>query len=129
MLICKIFLRKFIHEVTSIITFYWLIIIQIISKAPRAKWEVLQNETCTRSSRVCICSKFYFTIHLLNVSRKRITNNILHHHTAYDYRKGCKSRWYTTARVWYTTSKPFFSRMFTNPYFLLTNVAVYDKPN
>ena len=29
----------------------------------------------------------------------------------------------------YTTSKPFFPKMFTNPGLLLTNVAVCDKPN
>ena len=31
---------------------------------------------------------FYFKNHLLNVSLKRKTNKILHHHTAYDYKKG-----------------------------------------
>ena len=129
MLICKIFLRTFIHKVTSIITFDCRDNFQIFSKTLRAKQEVLKYETCTWSSRDCICSNFYFTKHLLNVSLKRKTNTILHHHTAYDYRKGIMSRWYTTARCWYTTSEPFFPKMFSNPGLLLTNVAVYDKPN
>ena len=46
-------------------------IIQIFSKTPRAKREVLKNEKCTWNSRDCICSNFYFTNHLLNVSLKR----------------------------------------------------------
>ena len=46
--------------------------------------------------------------HLLNVSLKKKKRQHFHHHTAYDYRKESKSRWYTTARFWYTTSKPFF---------------------
>ena len=121
MLICKTFFTKMYtwsHK-------FAVIIIQIFSKTPRAKRDVLKNEKCTWSSRIF----FYFTNHLLNVSLKRKTNNILHHHTAYDYRKGSKSRCYTTARCWYTTRNPFFPRMFTNPGVLLTNVTVYDKPN
>ena len=106
-----------------------MIITQIFSKTPRAKREVLNNAKCTWSSRDCICSNFYFTNHLLNVSLKRKTNNILHHYTAYDNRKGNKSQRYTTARCWYTTRKTFFPKMFTNPGLLLTNVAVYNKPN
>ena len=106
-----------------------MIIVQIFNKIARAKREVLKNKKCTWSSRDCICSNFYFTDHLLNVSLKRKPNNILHHHTSYDYREKNKSRWYTTARFWYTRSNPFFPRMFTNPSLLLTNVAVYDKPN
>ena len=105
-----------------------MIIIQIFSKTPRAKREVLKNEKCTWSSRDCICSNFYFTNHLLNVSLKRKSNNILHHHMAYDCRKGSKSHWYTMARCWFTTNKPFFPpRIFTNPGLLLTNVPIYDK--
>ena len=106
-----------------------VIIIQLFSKTPRAKRQVLKNENCTWSSRDCICSNCYFTNHLLNVSLKRKINNSLHHHTAYDYRKGSKSHWYTTARCWYMTSKPFFPKMFTNPGLPPTNVAVYDQPN
>ena len=105
-----------------------VIIIQIFSKTPRAKQKVLKNEKCTWSSRDCICSSFYFTNHLLNVSLKRKINNILHHHTAYDYRKGSESRWYTTARCWYATKKPYSRKCLQIPV-LLTNVAVYDKPN
>ena len=104
-----------------------MIVIQILSKTPHAKRELFKNEKYTWSLRDCICSNFYFRNHLLNVSLERKTNNILHYHTAYDYGKGSKSRWYTTARCWYTTSKPFSPRMFTNPGLLLTNVAVYDK--
>ena len=85
-----------------------MIIIQIFNKTLRAKREVLKNEKCTWSSRDCICSNIYFTNHLLNVSLKRKTNDIFHHHTAYDYKKRSKSRWYTTAKCWYTTSKPFY---------------------
>ena len=75
MLICKVFLRIFIHEVTNIITIDCLDI-QISCKTLRAKREVLKNEKCTWSSRGCICSNFYFTDHLLTVSLKRKTNNI-----------------------------------------------------
>ena len=64
---------------------------------------------------------------VLHLKEKQTT--FLHYHTAYDYRKGSKSRWYTTARCWYTTSKQFFPKVFTNPDLLLTNVIVYDKPN
>ena len=106
-----------------------MIIIQIFSKISHAKREMLKNEKCTWRSWDCICSSLCLKNHLMNVSLKRKTNTILHHHTAYDYRKGSTSRWYTTARCWYTTSKPFFQRMFTNPGRLLTNVAVYDRPN
>ena len=48
-----------------------LIIIQIFSNTPRAKQEVFKNEKCNWSSLDCICSNFYFTNHLLNVSLKR----------------------------------------------------------
>ena len=129
MLICKILLAKFIHEVTSIIIFDCRDNYSDIQQNSRAKRKVLKNEKCTWSSQECICSIFYFTNRLLNVLLKRKTINILHHHTAYDYRKGSKSCRYTTSKCWYTTSKPFFPRKFTNTDLLLTNVAVCDKPN
>ena len=47
---------------------------------------------------------------------------------AYDYRKLSKSHWYTEERCWFTTSKPFFPKMFTNPGLLLTNIAAYVEP-
>ena len=53
-----------------------MIILQIFSKTPLAKREVLKNEKCTWSSRDCICSNFYLTTHLLNASLKRKTDNI-----------------------------------------------------
>ena len=105
-----------------------MIIIQIFSKTPCAKREVLRNEKCTWSQRDCICSTFYFTNHLLTVSLKRKTNNILHNHTTFDCRKGSKSHWYTTARCWFMTC-PVFPKMLTYPGLLLINVAVYDKLN
>ena len=37
---------------------------------------MLKNAECTWSSRDCICSNFYLTNHLLNVSLKRKTDNI-----------------------------------------------------
>ena len=92
-----------------------MIIIQILSKTPCAKWEVLKNEKCTWSSRSCICSNVCHKNHLLNVSLKRKNRQHFHHHTAYDYRKESKSRWYTTARGWYKTSKQFFPRMLQIP--------------
>ena len=51
-------------------------IIQLYSKTLRATWQVLKNAKYTWSSRVCICSICYLTIHLLSVSLKRKTNNI-----------------------------------------------------
>ena len=50
-------------------------IIQLYRKTSRATWQVLENATYTRSSRVCICSFCYLTIHLLSVSLKGKTNN------------------------------------------------------
>ena len=87
MLICKILLWKFTHGVTSIITVDCHnnyshqssnIAVSAISRAPRAKWEVLKNAffvfehlpLCTWSSRDCIYSNFCHTTHLLNVSLK-----------------------------------------------------------
>ena len=127
MLICKIFLWKFLHEVRSILTFDCLDNYSDIQQNSTCKAGSPQK--CSWSSRDCICSYFYFTNHLLNVSLKRKTNNILHHYMAYDYRKGNKSHWYTTTSCWYTTSEPFFPKMFIHPGLLLTAVAVYDKPN
>ena len=46
-------------------------IIQLYSKTLRAALLVLENEKYTWSSRVCICSICYLTIHLLSVSLKR----------------------------------------------------------
>ena len=123
MLIHKIFLRNFIHEVTSIITF------DCRDNYSDIQQNCSKTKKCTWSSRDCSCSTFYFTNHLLNVSLKRKTNNLLHNHTEYDCRKGSKSHWYTTARCWYTTWNPVFPKMFTYPGLLLINVAVYDKPN
>ena len=108
MLICNIFLRKFIHEVTSIIIF----------DCQDNYSDIQQNSTCKAGSaqkrnmhvefaRLHLQQFFYFTNQLQNVSRKRKTNSILQHHTAFDHRKGSKSRLYTTARCWYTTKKPF----------------------
>ena len=51
-------------------------IIQLYSKTLRATWQVIENAKYTWSSRVCICSICYLTIHLLSVSLKRKTNNI-----------------------------------------------------
>ena len=53
-----------------------MIIIQILSKTPCEKWEVLRNDKCTWSSRGCICSNVCHKNHLLNVSLKRKTDNI-----------------------------------------------------
>ena len=53
-----------------------MINIKILSKTPRAKWEVLKNEKCTWGSRGCICSNGCHKNHLLNVSLKRKTDNI-----------------------------------------------------
>ena len=99
-----------------------VIIIQIFSKTLHAKREVLENEKCTWSSRNFICSNFYFTNHLLNVSLKRTNNNMLHYHTAYDYRKWSKSRLYASTKCWYTTSEPFFF------FFFLENVYKSRSP-
>ena len=129
MLLCKIFLRDLYMKSQASYPSIAMIIIQIFSKISRAKREVLKNEKCTWSSRDCICSDFYFINNLLNTSLKRKPINILDHDTAYDYRKGSKSLWYTTARCWYTASKPSFQRMFTNPGLLLTDVPVYERPN
>ena len=51
-------------------------IVQLYSKTLRAIWQVLENAKNTWSSRVCICSICYLTIHLLSGSLKRKTNNI-----------------------------------------------------
>ena len=51
-------------------------IVQLYSKTLRATWQVLEYAKCTWSSRVCICSICYLTIHLLSVSLKRKTNSI-----------------------------------------------------
>ena len=53
-----------------------VIIIRVFSKIARAKRGVLKNAKCTWSSRDCICSNFYLTNHLLDVSLKRKTENI-----------------------------------------------------
>ena len=50
--------------------------IQLYSTTLRATWQVLENVKYTWSSRVCICSICYLTIHLLSVSLKRKTNNV-----------------------------------------------------
>ena len=92
-------------KVTSIITFDWRANYSDIPQNSTCK--VLKKRKCTYSSRDCFCSSFYFTNQLLNVSLKRKTNNILHHHTAYDYRKGTRSRLYTTAMCCLSTSKTF----------------------
>ena len=51
-----------------------LIIISILSKIPSA--ECSKNEKCMWNSRDCICSNFYHTHQLLNVSLKRKIDNI-----------------------------------------------------
>ena len=51
-------------------------IIQLYSKTLRATWQELENAKYTCSSRVCICSIYYLTIHFLSVSLKRKTNSI-----------------------------------------------------
>ena len=53
-----------------------MIIIQILSKTPCAKWEVLKKEKCTWSSRGCICSNVCHKNHSLHVSLKRKIDNI-----------------------------------------------------
>ena len=126
LLICKIFLGKYIHEVRSSITFDCRDNYSDIQQNSTYKAESAQKRKMHVELARMHLQHFFFPqivcwmFHL---------NNILHHHTAYDYRKGSKSRWYTTSRCCYTTSKPFFSRKFTNTGLLLTNVAVYDKPN
>ena len=52
------------------------IIIQLYSKTLHATWKVLENIKCPCTSKLFICSLCYLTIHLLNVSLKRKTNNI-----------------------------------------------------
>ena len=130
MLICKLFLRKFLHEVTSIITFncrdnYSDIQQNSMCKAGSAQKRKLHVELARLHLQQCLFLKSVAEC----FSLKKKNNNILHHRTVYDYSKRNKSRWYTTARRWYKIRKPFFPKMFTNPGILLTNVAVYDKPN
>ena len=89
--------------------------------------------TNARGAREIAFAIFFFhTNHLLNVSLKRETDNIsiiIGHMTTNKRAIAVDTCVYTTARCWYTTSKPLFPRMFTNPGLLLTKVAVYDKPN
>ena len=77
MLICKISLRKFIHEITSIIPF----------DCRDNSSDIQQNSTCKAGSaekrkmhvelaRLHLQQFFYLTTHLLNASLKRKTDNI-----------------------------------------------------
>ena len=125
--IYKMFLRELIHEFKSIITYDCRDSYSGTQQNPTCKAGSAQNKKCT--CRDCICSNFCLTNHLLNVSLKKTNRQFFHHHTAYDYRKESKRRWYTIARCLYATSQPFCPRMFTYPGLMLTNVAVYDKPN
>ena len=129
MLICKIFLGKCIREVTSIITFDCCDNYSDIQQNSTSKVESAQKRKMHVELARMHLQHFLFHKSFVECSLKRKTINILHYHTAYDYRKGSKSRWYATSRYWYTTSKPFFTRKFTNTGLLLTNVAVHDKPN
>ena len=92
----------------------------------------MQSEKCSktqnaRGSRLHLQQSLYHKSFAECFTEKKNRQHF-HHHTAYDYRSDSKSRWYATARCWYTTGKPFLPRMFTNPGLLLTNVAVCDKP-
>ena len=71
----QLFLRKFIHEVTSITTVDCRDNYSDIQHNSTCKAGSALNK-CTWSSRDCICSIFYFTNHLLNASLKRKTSNI-----------------------------------------------------
>ena len=66
-----------------------MIIIQLYSKTLHATLKVLENIKCMWTSKVFICSLCYLTIHLLNVSLKRKTNNIFTMMRQREY----KSRW------------------------------------
>ena len=100
MLLCKILLRKFIHEVT-------------IDCSDNYS-DLQQNYTCKCSKTINargareIAFAAVFISQIICWMFHLKTNNILHHRMAYDCKKGSKSRWYTTARHWYSTSKPFF---------------------
>ena len=107
-----------------------MIIIQRLSKTPRAKWKVLKNEKCKWSSRDCNGSNFDHTNYLLNVSLKRKADKISIIKRRMTTEKRARAvgipRQGTGIRQ---VSHFFFSTMFSNPGLLLTNVAVYDKPN
>ena len=117
MLISKILLRKFVHEVTI----DSVIIIQIRSKAPCAKWEVLKNEKCTWS----LSQK---KNHLLNVSLKRKTDHISIIIQRVTIEKRARAVGIPRQGAGMRQVSHFFENV-TNPGLLPINVAVYDKPN
>ena len=114
----KILLRKCIHEVTSIITIDCLIIIQILSKTPCAKWEVLKTKNARGARGGCICSTVCHKHHLLNVSLKRKTDDV-----------SIIIRRMATGKRARAVGIPLEGTgNVTNPGLLPTNGAVYDKP-
>ena len=75
MTICKIFYENLYIKSQVVYPLIAIVIIQILNNT-HANWEMLKNEKCTCSSKDYICRNFYHTNHLLNVSRKRKTENI-----------------------------------------------------
>ena len=94
-----------------------------------AMWEVLKNEKCTWSMRDYTCSNFYHKSFAECFTEKKNTTFPSSCGVWLQQRKS-KSRKYTTARCWYTTSiKPFFPTMFINSGLLLSDLTVFVKPN
>ena len=132
MLICKLFLRKFIHEITSIITFncrdnYSDIQQNSTCKVGRAKKKTTKNVRGAREivfaaifvSQI-ICCMFY-------LKEKQTTFCIIIRRMTTV--KGSRAVGIIRQGAGIRQESRFFPKMFTNPGLLLTNVTVYDKPN
>ena len=89
-----------------------IVIFQIISNTPRANWKRSKTKNARAARKIASAGYFNHTNHLLNVSF------LIRHLTT---KKESKPHFYATKRVWLTTRKPFFTKMFTNQRFLLAS--------
>ena len=128
MLICKIFLQNFIHEVTTIIIFdchdNYSDIQQHVQSGKCSKTQNAREAREIAFAAIFILQIICWMFHLKEkqttfcIIRRRITKE-----------KGVRANGILRQSAGMRQARHFFPRMFTNPGPLLTNVAVYDKPN
>ena len=129
MSICKIFLRKFIHKASGIISFDCHCYYSDNQQHSTCKLENAQKRKMHMQLERLHLQDILSHKSFAQCFTKKKNRKHFHSYTACDYRKESKTRVYATKNCWLTTRKPFFTKMFKNQRFLLAKVAVHDETN
>ena len=127
MLLCKIFLRKIIHKVSDIISFDYHYCYSDTQQHSMCKFGNAQKRKMHVQLERFHLQCFQISWSMFHLKKTPENFSIIMRHVTTE--KGAKCiLCYKTVLI-DDKKKSFFTKMFTNPRFLLANVAVHDETN